>query len=727
MTEHFLRLTGAAKWIWLDELKYSAYQRSNYTAFDTQGLADCNFCVVDFQKRFAFEKNIKTAHLYVSADTKFTLWCNGELVGRGPVAAGGDYGNTKPMPVYYCNYYTLNHLPTEMDFFARVQLTPSVQMDYSCGRGGFILACEVVFEDGTSETILSDETWKCRLNKSYISASALDETLDNCEWEKAAAVKSVWNLQLPDMDMLSHEYIQPVSPSTLTVEADAQAEFVLEFDKIYSGYVAFDILCGGMCEIEVQCFEILDRRPVSKETLRFDKSSSYLGLRMHSIGACRIKITNSTAARAVIKNAGLVFSHYPIHAEGSFECSDEELNKIYSVGRWTSVICRQSEHLDSPSHQEALGCTGDYFIESLINYLAFGDTRLSKMDIIRTADYLKMTDGYMFHTTYSLIWVQMLFDYYMFSGDEAIFKKTSDALSALLKRFDTYTRGGELIENPPNYMFVDWVYADEFSLHHPPKALGQTVMNAFYYKVLLLASEIYKICGNDGKAGTCAAKAERLKEEFNASFWDADKKMYISGLAAQGEAENKWLPKNPNKVYHGVHANILAVLYGLCDEKAGRHIMTEIAEKIEQTRPQPYFMHFYFEALSKVGLFEKYGLNGIMLWKPLVDICGKGMAECWEREGEAYEFDHSHAWSCTPSYQLPAKLLGFKIINSGFRRIQLCPNLHGLKWAKIKMPTPFGELEAHLSEEGGSFIKLPKEIAVELDTATELRIIHSCL
>ena len=110
---------------------------------------------------------------------------------------------------------------------------------------------------------------------------------------------------------------------------------------------------------------------------------------MDSIGGLRVK----GISQEHIKEIALLYTHYPVISEGFFRCSDRWLNRIYEVGKHTAKICRQTIELDSPNHQENLGCTGDYFIESLIAYYCFGDTSLSRFDIIRTAEYMRMTNG----------------------------------------------------------------------------------------------------------------------------------------------------------------------------------------------------------------------------------------------------------------------------------------------------------------------------------------------
>ncbi|MCQ2463801.1 MAG: hypothetical protein MJ177_10465, partial [Clostridia bacterium] len=154
------------------------------------------------------------------------------------------------------------------------------------------------------------------------------------------------------------------------------------------------------------------------------------------------------------------------------------------VCKHTLKICRQSLHLDSTKHQEHLACTGDYYIESLMTLYCFDDFRLSEFDIMRTADWLVDNNGRMFHTTYSLIWVQMLHDVYMITGNKALLTYSEKALDILLDRFAGYMGESGVIETPPDFMFVDWTVIDGYTMHHPPKALGQTVLNAFYYEAL---------------------------------------------------------------------------------------------------------------------------------------------------------------------------------------------------------------------------------------------------
>lgn len=78
--------------------------------------------------------------------------------------------------------------------------------------------------------------------------------------------------------------------------------------------------------------------------------------------------------------------------------------------------------------------------------------------------------------------------------------------------------------------------------------------------------------------------------------------------------------------------------------------LTAIMEKVMTdkylTQPQPYFMHFVLQALDKVGLFGKYGIDAILKWQKLLDECDSLLKKMWNFIPGV---DYSHAWSATPA------------------------------------------------------------------------------
>ena len=711
-----------ADWIWLNAEKYPLCQTTRRTTFAEPKNAP--FAMAEFRKTVKLRARPIRVTLNVSGDTKYWLWVDGRFMGMGPVCAGGDYGNVLSMPFYYATRYELRPEACEIALFARVQLSPAVMTDYSCGHGGFYLEGRAEYDDGTAEAFSTDESWQARLNRRYVSAREFDCARPIDDWMNAARVPSVWTLRLSALPHLDEERLSPVKGGDcLWAAAGKAAEMTVLFDRIYAGYIAFDLKAQGRCEITVTPFE-LEGQEEKGDSVIADGVMSYRGSRMYSVGGCHIRLVNKGGAPAEIEHFSLISTHYPVRSEGAFHCSDRALEKVYDVCRHTLKICRQSLHLDSPRHQETLGCTGDYYIESLMTYFTFGDPRLIREDVIRTADWLRMADGFMFHTTYSLIWIEMLHDLYMFTGDLALLRGTRPAIEALLSRFADYLGESGLIETPPSWMFVDWITVDGLSMHHPPKALGQTVLNALYHRALHTAADIYRRMNDEGAARDCETRADRLRAAANAQLYDGARGLYFDGLNTpqkpcarprpQGIADvSAFMPENVDKRYYSKQANTMAVLCGLCAGERAEAIMRRVMEDETLIDFQPYFAHYVLDALWKTGLFKEYGMPLLDRWKPMIAACDKGLQEGWIKPGGSYSFDHSHAWGGTPAYQLPCRLMGFEMLEPGFRKIALHPDLMGLEWAEIAMPTPFGPLSC-VMRAGGAEIEAPNEISVEM-------------
>jgi hypothetical protein len=343
--------------------------------------------------------------------------------------------------------------------------------------------------------------------------------------------------------------------------------------------------------------------------------------------------------------------------------------------------------------------------------------RLAEFDLERTAELLRHNDGRMFHTTYSLIWVRMLYDVYMFGGNFEMLTECRDALDLLLARFETYIGENHLIENPPDYMFVDWIYIDGLSMHHPPKALGQTVLNMFYFMALEYSERIYSLLGDTVSSSNCNKKKEALQKAVNTLLFDSERGMYFEGLNTPipEEQVNQWQPQNVKKRYYLKHSNIMAVYTSICDSDTARMLIEKIMNDEIEGNVQPYFQHYLLEAIYTHGLREKYTLSVVERWKDAIRECDKGLPEGFYAPEPTYRFDRSHAWGGTPLYSLPKALTGLSIEEPTYRKIKLKPSLLGLEKAKVEIPTPYGMIVCEMKQGEKPEVVAPDEISVTVE------------
>ena len=105
----------------------------------------------------------------MSGDTKYRLYVNGQMAGRGPAEVGGDYGNQEAPDWWFydpCDLTPLFHAGENI-ILAEVVLGPVVQADYSMGRGGFLFQAKIQTIDDIRSWIVSDNTWKGSLGYAF--------------------------------------------------------------------------------------------------------------------------------------------------------------------------------------------------------------------------------------------------------------------------------------------------------------------------------------------------------------------------------------------------------------------------------------------------------------------------------------------------------------------------------------------------------------------------------
>ena len=677
------------------------------------------FKMVEFKKEYNLQNDTV---LRICADTRYELYINGKFIGRGPSSPGGDYVYEKLTYSYYDEYLIKEEGYVEIK--AIVTSCPTVLNEYTFGYPGLYL--ELLKDNIVVGR--ADTSWQCRILSERIEVLKSDYTLKENEYITPCYIPNVHKMLPTMIEHLIEEKITPSNFEKIEIKKGEIKTAEYDFDKIYSAFTSISVKCNGKTKVEIETEE-LNGIGYIKEEIITDKDIIHTSQRMNSVGKARLTIENISSDVCVMEDFSLIYSHYPVKNEAHFNCSDEFINKLYDVCMHTLKICRQNTHLDSPTHQEPLACTGDYYIQSLMEYLNIYDPALTAFDIFRTLQILEHQKGKMFHTTYSLMVPMWLYDYYMFTGDKKLLNKSKNALECLFSAFDNYVdKENGLLEYAPNYMFVDWIVMkdaldpygdardmmshgkiDGFSLHHPPKVLGQSVLCMLYYQSLICANKLYLLLNDEKSAKECLKKSQKIKKAINMHLFDKEKGLYIGGLNTPDKVEpNQWLPKNIERTFYLKQANVLAVLFDIAPKGKRKKILDYVAENLRKEEMQPYFYHFLLEAIYKEGLFDKYGLKIIRSYESIIAKCEKGLGEAWEY----IKCDCSHAWGGTPAYILKKAIAGFEMIEPNYKKIKLSPNLYDLDYADFAISTPYGNIEINLEKGKEPIINSPEKIKI---------------
>jgi hypothetical protein len=138
----------------------------------------------------------------------------------------------------------------------------------------------------------------------------------------------------------------------------------------------------------------------------------------------------------------------------------------------------------------------------------------------------------------------------------------------------------------------------------------------------------------------------------------------------------------------------MAAAAGIADPAFSEQIMISIMHDTSLPVMQPYFLHYFFEALARTGLFRDHAFDWMRKWKKLLDEHPTSLRERW---GSG---DYSHAWCGTPTFQMSARVLGIAPAAPGFSEFSVQPCLGDLDSARGTIPTPRGPITVSWNRTG---------------------------
>ncbi|MBN1445383.1 MAG: alpha-L-rhamnosidase [Candidatus Omnitrophica bacterium] len=400
-----------------------------------------------------------------------------------------------------------------------------------------------------------------------------------------------------------------------------------------------------------------------------------------------------------IKKFTYLYTGYPFREKGSFKSDDGELKKIWNAGWRTARLCAHETYLDCP-YYEQLQYVGDTRIQALISLYVGGDDRLMKKAIREFSDSrmpdgltLSQYPGYYLQVIppFSLIWINMLNDYYRFRNDRAFVREMLSCVRSVLHWFEERLDAKTGLLGPlPWWNFVDW--AEEYKGGVSPGAEegNSSVVSLLFVNSLLDAAEMEAALGDFVNAARYKKLAGKIKKAVMEHCRDERK-----GLLAD----------TPAKKHFSQHANVLAVLTDTLPRKKHHAVMKRVLDDRSIIQCTYYFQYYLHQAVNKAGLGDRY----ISLLEPWRKMLSMGLTTFAEKP-EPTRSD-CHAWSAHPNVNLLAIVCGISPAEPGFKSVRIEPHLGPLERVEGSMPHPYGNIKVKVKKVCGGIsaeITLPK-------------------
>lgn len=327
----------------------------------------------EFVKNFSVIKRVSRARLYITGLGLFEAYINGQKAGNDFLAPFiNDYTDN----VQHCTYDVTDMIKSEND------ISILLGNGWYKGRFGFdgskgcfgdkfalIAELKIDFEDGSSDIIVTDETWKYR--ESFIDYSDIyGGEIQN--FLKYNASEIVWKgaVYTETDHRLSARYSLPLHEmeeiKVKEVIITPAGETVLDMGQNFAGYIEFDLDVPAGETLILEFGEILQNGNFYRENYRTAKSRfTYISdgrsriVRPHFtfFGFRYVKVTGLKSIDPDSFMGKAVYSE--MDRTGFIESSHGKLNRLYDNTLWGLKSNFLDMPTDCPQRDERLGWTGD--------------------------------------------------------------------------------------------------------------------------------------------------------------------------------------------------------------------------------------------------------------------------------------------------------------------------------------------------------------------------------
>lgn len=338
-----------------------------------------------FRREFALAKPVQLAVAFVTAHGIYEAEINGKKVGNQYLAPGWTSYNKR---LQYQTYDVTNLLRD-----GKNAIGVTLGNGWYRGRIGFgwkknnygtdlslLFQMQVIYTDGTAETIVSDGSWRSStgpiLSSEIYDGETYDARLEKKGWSEPGFVDVDWapikTANFPVVNLVAtenesvrkHESFTPIKLITTP-----KGEKVLDFGQNLVGWVQLKVTGKAGDKISIQHAEVLDKEGnFYTDNLRSAKQTNtfILGGGREEVfephftfqGFRYIKV-EGYPGELNPENFKAIALYSDMRPTGTFTCSDDMVNKLQHNIQWGQRGNFVDVPTDCPQRDERLGWTGD--------------------------------------------------------------------------------------------------------------------------------------------------------------------------------------------------------------------------------------------------------------------------------------------------------------------------------------------------------------------------------
>ena len=337
------------------------------------------------RKDFSLSKPIKKAYVYVTALGLYEMRINGQKISDSILTPG--WSDFRKRVNY--NAYDITGLLKQGDNAAGAILADGWYAGYLAWnrvreRYGkeprFIAQMEVEYTDGSRETIVTDGSWKASYGPTFEADVLEGVTYDAREempgWDKAGFDDSGWDdvavTGSVDIKMQIHagepvRVVKEIRPTEITEPHPGY--YVFDLGQNFTGFARLKIKGEAGQKVTIKFAETLNKDgSIYTANLRDARATETYICKGGGVeiwqpsftfhGFRYVEVTGISKRPGKDMITGLVI-HSDTPVVGSFECSNDLINQIYSNVTWSQRSNFVDVPMDCPQRDERMGWLGD--------------------------------------------------------------------------------------------------------------------------------------------------------------------------------------------------------------------------------------------------------------------------------------------------------------------------------------------------------------------------------
>ncbi|MDR2119469.1 MAG: alpha-L-rhamnosidase [Tannerella sp.] len=404
-------------------------------------------------------------------------------------------------------------------------------------------------------------------------------------------------------------------------------------------------------------------------------------------------------AKLDLKEINAVFIYRDIPYLGTFECSDERLNRIWMTGAYT-VHLNMQEYIWDGIKRDRLVWLGDLHPEVMTISSVFGYNEVvpKSLDLARDITPLPGWMNGMF--SYSLWWIIIHRDWYRYQGDLDYLKQQraylGELLHILLAEIDA--SGKRVGEGG----FLDW-----------PSSPNEQGINAGMHALMMMAfragAELCEALGDKPLSVECTAAADRMRQHVphHNNLKQAASLLALAGVMPAGQANDEVIAVGGAEGFSTFYGYYMLQAQAMAGDYRGaldniRRFWGGMLDMGATT----FWEDFNLEWMENAAGIDELVPAGKK------DIHADFGAYCYK------QLRHSlcHGWASGPTAWLSEHVLGVQVVDAGCRTLRIDPHPEDLQWVKGTFPTPYGVVEiSHRKDASGKIIsdvKAPRGVKI---------------